>query len=99
MHLAVTGARPFHQYCRELPRPRSMKILQQRSAFTLVETMVTMAIFLLVLSGIVTSFMYGLRMFELAKPKLSASDDARTTISKLVDEVRSANIIRIGSGN
>src|SRR5438876_8196042 len=76
-----------------------MKILQQRSAFTLVETMVTMAIFLLVLSGIVTSFMYGLRMFELAKPKLSASDDARTTISKLVDEVRSANIIRIGSGN
>jgi len=77
-----------------------MKIrLQQRSAFTLVETMVTMAIFLLVLSGIVTSFMYGLRMFELAKPKLSASDDARATISKLVDEIRSANIIRIGNGN
>jgi len=61
--------------------------------------MVTMAIFMLVISGILTSYMYGLRMFELIKPKLNASDDARATINKLVNEIRSANIIRIGNGN
>jgi len=72
---------------------------KSRRAFTLVETMVTMAIFMLVISGILTSYMYGLRMFELTKPKLNASDDARATINKLVNEIRSANIIRIGNGN
>ena len=69
-----------------------------RSGFTLVETMVTMGIFLFVLSGIITSYMYGLRMFEIAKPKLTASDDAREAISKLVDEVRAAKLVRIGTG-
>jgi Tfp pilus assembly protein PilW len=69
------------------------------SAFTLVETMVTMAIFLLVLSGILSSYMYGLRMFEYTKPKLSASDDARAAISRLMNEVRTASIVRIGTGD
>jgi hypothetical protein len=57
-----------------------------------------MAIFLLVLSGILSSYMYGLRMFEYTKPKLSASDDARAAISRLMNEVRTANIVRIGNG-
>ncbi len=68
------------------------------NAFTLVETMVTMAIFLFVMTGVLTSYMYGLRMFEITKPKLSASDDAREAISKLLNEVRSAKLVRIGSG-
>ena len=68
------------------------------SAFTLVETIVTMAIFLLVLTGILSSYMYGLRMFEYTKPKLSASDDARAAISRLMNEVRTASIVRIGNG-
>jgi|SRR5947209_2752526 len=67
--------------------------------FTLVEIMVSMGIFLFVLSGIITSYMYGLRMYEIAKPKLSASDDAREAISKLVDEVRNAKLVRIGTGD
>jgi len=61
--------------------------------------MVTMAIFLLVLSGIMSSYMYGLRMFEITKPKLNASDDARATISQLMTDVRAASLIRIGSGD
>jgi len=61
--------------------------------------MVTMAIFLFILSGMITSYMYGLRMFEITKPKLSASDDAREAINKLVDEIRAAKLVRIGSGS
>jgi hypothetical protein len=38
-------------------------------------------------------------MFELIKPKLNASDEARSLISKLLEEVRSANTVAVGSGN
>ena len=69
-----------------------------QNAFTLVETMVTMAIFLFIMTGVLSSYMYGLRMFEITKPKLSASDDAREAISKLVNEIRSAKLVRIGNG-
>lgn len=81
------------------PEARGRTRSSLRQGFTLIETMMTMAIFLLVISGILTSYMYGLRMFEYTKPKLSASDEARTAVSLLLNEIRAANIIRIGNGN
>ncbi len=68
-------------------------------AFTLTEIMVTMAILMVVLAGVLTSHLFGLRMFEITKAKLGASDQARMAIQRLIDEIRSAKTVRIGNGN
>ncbi len=69
---------------------------RDRSAFTLVEVMVTMALFSLVLSGLVYGSVFGLRMCEITKSKLLRSADARSAIGKLSDEIRSAKGAWIG---
>lgn len=65
-------------------------------AFTLVELMVTMALFMVVIGGVIYSHITGLKMYELTKAKLGANDQTRTALGLLVGEVRSAKIIRIG---
>ncbi len=69
-----------------------------RLAFTLPEALIAMSLFMVVIGGVVFSHIYGMKMFQLSRSKLGASDEARRAISKLVDEIRSAKIIRIGSG-
>jgi len=76
-------------------RPRAIRSL----AFTLTEIMVSMAIFIMVISGVVTSHLFGVRLYEITKAKLSASEDARRGLTLLYDEVRSGKIIRIGKGD
>ena len=71
----------------------------RRRALTLVELQISLAIFVIVLFGTVLSQLYGLRMYEIVKPKLGASDEARAAISKLIDEIRSASLIKIGNGS
>ena len=68
-------------------------------AFTLVELMITMAIFVLVIGGIVVSNLIGMRLYEVSKAKLGSSDEARNSLSLLFDEVRSAKIARVGQGS
>ena len=69
------------------------------AAFTLAEIMVSMAILLIIVAIALSCQMYGLRMFEFVKPKLSASDDARKAVGRLIQEVRCANLIRVGNGS
>ena len=76
----------------------SIQARPSRAGFTLAVTMVTMAIFLFVMTGVLSSYMYGLRMYEYTKPKLCASDDAREAIGLIVNDVRTAKLVRIGSG-
>jgi len=68
-------------------------------AFTLAELLVTMAIFLLMTTGIISAHLYGIRMLEFIRPKLSATDEARNLISRLFEEVRSASKVRVGAGD
>ncbi len=72
--------------------------LRRTLAFTLPEALIAMSLFLVVMGGVVFSHIYGMRLFQLSRSKLGASDEARRAISKLVEEIRSAKIIRIGSG-
>lgn len=67
--------------------------------FTLPEILFSMAIFMLVMGLVIMTQVYGFRMFSLLRPKLTASDDARKTVGRLVDEIRSAQIVRIGKGD
>lgn len=74
-------------------------MISARQAFTLVETMISMAIFTLVVLGMVSSHMFGMRLYELSKAKLGASDEARTSLSLLLDDVRAAKIVQVGQGD
>ena len=67
-------------------------------AFTVPELMVTMAILSLFMLGLPYSHLFGVRMFEITKAKLGASDDARQAISLLMSEISSAKIVKVGSG-
>jgi len=68
------------------------------SAFTLVEVMIAMTVMIMTLAGVLAVQFYGMKLFELTKSKLGASDDARKAIDLLCTEIRSAKIIKIGSG-
>ena len=79
--------------------PRATAPLEGRNAgFSLPEAMMTMCVTMLVLTGLITTHLFGLRLFEFVRPKLAASDSARTAVTRLVGELRSANLIRIGQG-
>lgn len=68
-------------------------------AFTLTEVMVSCAVFVLVITGVIYTHIMGLRMYELTKAKLGASDMARGALSLLVTEVRCSKFLMIGTGS
>jgi len=69
-----------------------------QSAFTLAEIQVAMAVIMLVIGGVISSHIFGLKLNEATRAKLSASDAARNAINKLVADVRSAKSIQVGNG-
>ena len=72
--------------------------VRRQHGFTLTEVMITMALVLIVLATVLSCHLFGMRLFELTKAKLGASDEARGAISTLIGEIRSAKMLRIGSG-
>jgi hypothetical protein len=68
------------------------------AAFTLAEMLVCMSLLFLFLSGTLSAHLFGMRMFQITKAKLGASDDARQAITLLTSEIRTAKMVRIGSG-
>ena len=68
-------------------------------AYTFTEVMVTMAVMMMVMAAVISCHLLGLRMYELTKAKLGASDDARKSIGLIISEVRSAKNVRVGSGD
>jgi Tfp pilus assembly protein PilW len=80
---------------RRTPAPARPRL----AAFTITEMLVTCAIFVTLVAGVISCHLLGLRMFELTKAKVGASDDAREAISLLIGEVRNAKLLRIGNGS
>ena len=73
--------------------------IYSRSAFTITELLVTLMVTMLVMAGLISAYLFGLRLYEFTKPKLSASDHARKTVGRLIGELRSADRIRVGQGS
>lgn len=71
---------------------------RRNAGFTITEFTVSSAILLIVFGALLAGFIFGLRMFELTKGKLGATDDARKALARMSAEVRSANRVRIGTG-
>jgi prepilin-type N-terminal cleavage/methylation domain-containing protein len=68
-----------------------------RDGFTLPEVMVAMTVFILLLGGVLFAHLFGLSLFRLTETKLSATDDARQTIGRMADEIRSCKSTWIGN--
>lgn len=68
-------------------------------AMSLVELMISMAIFSILIIGVVYLHMFGLRQDELTQSKLGASFESRKGYNRFVQDVRSAKIWRVGNGD
>lgn len=68
-------------------------------AFTLPEIMIVIAIFSLLLVVLVSSNIFGLRMYRIAETKLSATADGRKALNEIREKIRQSKIVIIGNGN
>jgi prepilin-type N-terminal cleavage/methylation domain-containing protein len=66
-------------------------------AFTLPEMMVSMAIFLLLVGGMMAVNLFGMRLFQFEEIKLVASSQARRIVGGLTDEIHSCETFQIGT--
>jgi prepilin-type N-terminal cleavage/methylation domain-containing protein len=71
----------------------------RKGAFTLPEMMVTLVIGMISLAGALTGHLVGIRMFQYTSTKLGGNDDARQAIAKLTQDIRSAKLIKVGTGD
>jgi type II secretory pathway pseudopilin PulG len=67
------------------------------AAFTLPEAVVATALFSLLVLGIVSANLFGLRWYELGQNKLRATDSAREAIGKMSDELRNCSSAIVGN--
>jgi prepilin-type N-terminal cleavage/methylation domain-containing protein len=65
---------------------------------TMVEMMVTMAIFVMLVAAFISANIFGLRYDELVCSKLGASEQSRRSFEKLTSDIRASKIWRIGTG-
>src|SRR5947207_558683 len=68
-----------------------------RAAFTMPELMIAMAVFGFVIAGVLTANLFGLRIFQITQNKLSASDAARKSLGRVVDDIRNCKTIYVGN--
>lgn len=67
------------------------------AGFTLPELLISITLFLLVVGGVVSANIFGLRMFQITENKLSVSDAARKTIGQMTDEIRTCTSTWVGN--
>jgi prepilin-type N-terminal cleavage/methylation domain-containing protein len=66
---------------------------------TMVEMMVTIAIFVMLIAAFISANIFGLRYDELVCSKLGASEQSRRSFEKLTGDIRASKIWRIGTGS
>jgi hypothetical protein len=66
------------------------------AGFTLAEIMVAMGCFSLLIAGVVTANLFGLRLFQISQAKLLASDDARKSLGRMTTEIRASSSLVVG---
>src|SRR5580704_19475382 len=73
--------------------------LRGQRAMTLPELMINVCLFSIAVLALVTVNLFGLFQDELVNSSLGASDQARVNFNQMLDEIRSAKNVQIGSGN
>jgi type II secretory pathway pseudopilin PulG len=68
------------------------------SAFTLLEMMMSVGIYLFIFVGVMVAIqIFGLRVYTLAATKLSATAGARKALNQIRDDIRSAKTLQVGT--
>jgi hypothetical protein len=67
-------------------------------AFTLPNLLVSISLFMLLVVGFISLHLLGSRLLEISQYKLSASDTVSRAGNKLLNDLRSGKMIRIGQG-
>lgn len=78
-------------------RSRRAAASAARAGFTLPELLIAITVFILLLGGILSSHLFGLSLWRITETKLNATEDARRTLGKLVDEVQTCNSGLVGT--
>jgi prepilin-type N-terminal cleavage/methylation domain-containing protein len=65
--------------------------------FTFPEILIAMTVFLLVVGGIISANLFGLRMFQITATKLNVTQWSRETIDKITGEVHACNDVQVGN--
>lgn len=80
-------------------RPGGLRISRRRPwGYSLANLLVSQAIFLLVLSAVISSHFLGLRLFSLNQVRLAAANDLSRSFSQFTADVHSAKTVRLGQG-
>ena len=65
--------------------------------FTLPEILIAMTVFVLVVVGIVSANLFGLKMFQITKAKLKAVEWSRRTFGQITEEVHICDTVYVGN--
>lgn len=68
-------------------------------AFTLTELLVTMSVFMLLMAGLMAAQLTGMKMRRIAETKLSATATGRHALNQIRNEIRTAKLLSVGTGN
>src|SRR5437588_505345 len=79
--------------------PRWVGHARASAAFTLTEMLVACGLFVLVVTSILACHLAGLEFNEFVRPKVENSRYARETLAKMIEEIRCATSIDIGTGS
>jgi Tfp pilus assembly protein PilW len=69
------------------------------AGLTMVEMMVTIAIFVMLVTAFISANIFGMRYDQLVCSKLGASEQSRRSFQQLTSDIRAAKIWRIGTGS
>lgn len=71
---------------------------RRHCAFTLSELLVAMAVFTMLMAGLVSANLAGIRLRRVTETKLSATANARRALNSIREEVRTAKLLSVGAG-
>ena len=83
------------------PYIRNLKSLNKRRlhGFTLAEMLLAMTIFIMAVTGLLSTQLFGLRQDELASSKSGACEQARNAFNDLANDIRTAKLWQVGNGS
>ena len=78
------------------PAARRAAPVPPDAAFTLTELLVALVVLLVLVGGILSAHLFGLRMYQLIETKLNVTDAARKTLGRISDDVRACKTTWVG---
>ncbi|MEY4917498.1 MAG: hypothetical protein RL616_1411 [Verrucomicrobiota bacterium] len=69
----------------------------RRAGFTLPEILIALTVFMLLLAGVLSANIFGLRMFQVNSTKLNATEWSRNTFGKITEEVHACAAVQVGN--